>query len=59
MKIRYREFDWRTITGALKQIIVGPAADRHKGKRFVEDCLAAFSREKVPIINSDIPYRAL
>lgn len=57
--IRYREFDWRTITGALKQIIVGPAADRHKGKRFAEDCLTAFKHKKVPVTHSDIPYRTV
>jgi hypothetical protein len=57
--VKYREFDWGTIAGALKQIVVGPAADRHKGKRFAEDCLTAFNRDRVPVIHSEIPYRAL
>ena len=58
--VKYREFDWRrTAAGALKQIIVGPAADRHKGKRFAEDCLAAFNYGKVPVTHSAIPYRAV
>jgi len=58
--VKYREFDWKLTTpGALKQIIVGPAADRHKGKRFAEDCLAAFNCGKVPVTHSDIPYRAV
>jgi hypothetical protein len=58
--VKYREFDWRlTTSGALKQIIVGPAADRHKAKRFAEDCLAAFNCGKVPATHSDIPYRAV
>jgi hypothetical protein len=58
--VKHREFDWRRKSaGALKQIIVGPAADRHKGKRFAEDCLGAFNCAKVPITESDIPYRAM
>lgn len=57
--VKYREFDWGTIAGALRQIVVGPAADRHKGKRFGEDCLTAFNREQVPVNHSEIPYRAV
>jgi hypothetical protein len=41
--VRYREFDWRErANGALKKIVVGPAADRTKAVRFARDCLAAF-----------------
>jgi hypothetical protein len=57
--VKYREFEWGTIAGALKQIVVGPAGDRHKAQRFAEDCLTAFNRENVPVIHSDIPYRAV
>jgi Protein of unknown function (DUF2971) len=58
--IKYREFDWRAIdAGALKQIIVGPAADRRKGERFAKDCLAAFNPGVVEVTPSGIPYRAV
>jgi hypothetical protein len=59
--IRYREFDWRKNSGhALKQIIVGPAADRAKATKFANDCLSAY-HEKPPEVEigySAIPYRA-
>ncbi|MFZ3351214.1 MAG: DUF2971 domain-containing protein [Xanthobacteraceae bacterium] len=59
--VRYREFDWRTAAGAsLKEIIVGPAADRAKATQFVKDCLTAFhpNSDQVKIGYSRIPYRA-
>jgi hypothetical protein len=57
---RYREFDWRTAAGpALKEIVIGPAADEAKAERFVKDCLAAFCpKGAVKIVHSAIPYRA-
>jgi hypothetical protein len=58
--VRYREFDWRRLhAGALKQIIVGPAADCRKATQFAADCLAAFDIQNVEITCSTIPYRAL
>lgn len=58
--VRYREFDWRTLApAALREIVIGPAADKAKAERFVRDCLAAFHpREPVKILISAIPYRA-
>jgi Protein of unknown function (DUF2971) len=58
--VRYREFDWRPVSaGALKRIVVGPAADVDKASQFARDCLAAFDRPGVPIDQSGIPYRAM
>jgi hypothetical protein len=58
--IRYREFDWRALAGhSLKEIVIGPAADRIKAERFVKDCLAAFHpASAVKIVWSRIPYRS-
>jgi hypothetical protein len=58
--VRYRTFDWRKhAPGALKKIIIGPAADRLKAARFAKDCLAAFHIDpgSVEIEYSKIPYR--
>jgi hypothetical protein len=58
--IRYREFDWRAVAGgSLKEIVIGPAADRIKAERFAGDCLAAFHPVvDAKIIWSRIPYRS-
>jgi hypothetical protein len=57
--IRYREFNWRQLApGALKQIVIGPAADRQKADRFIRDCLRVFHSGAVKISRSNIPYRA-
>lgn len=57
--VRYREFDWRRLgAGALKRIVVGPAADQAKASRFATDCLSAFHVGDVEIAASRIPYRA-
>lgn len=58
---RYREFDWRRAAPeSLKQIIVGPAADKNLAFQFANDCLLAFHRTPgiVSINQSTIPYRA-
>jgi hypothetical protein len=58
--VKYREFDWRRIQGgALKRIIVGPAADRRKATRFAKECVAAFDPGTVEVTPSEIPYRAV
>jgi hypothetical protein len=58
--IRYREFDWKTVAGrSLKEIVIGPAADKIKAERFAKDCLAAFyPAGDVKITRSAIPYRS-
>jgi len=57
--VKYREFDWKRLqAGALKRIVVGPAADPAKATRFATDCLAACNVENVEVVCSDIPYRA-
>lgn len=58
--VRYREFDWRArAPGALRKIVIGPAADRVKAARFTKDCLAAFHADpdSVELVYSKIPYR--
>ena len=56
--VRYREFDWRSIgAGALKQIVVGPAADHQEAFQFATDCLGVFHAGTVEITRSEIPYR--
>jgi hypothetical protein len=56
--IRYREFNWRQLAPkALKQIVIGPAADRQKAHQFAEDCLKFFHSGTVKINRSNIPYR--
>lgn len=58
--VKYREFDWsRLSAGALKRIVVGPAADQSKAARFAENCLVAFNVGDVEIAYSKIPYRAV
>jgi len=57
---RYREFDWRKrASDSLKQVVIGPAADRVKAARFAKDCLAAFHPDanRVELVYSRIPYR--
>jgi Protein of unknown function (DUF2971) len=59
--VRYREYDWRKrANGALKRIVIGPAADRTTAVRFANDCLAAFHGRTDPVAVevSKIPYRA-
>lgn len=58
--VKYIEFDWRSLRpGALKRIVVGPAADQYKATRFVNDCLKAFHTGDVEVTRSEIPYRAV
>jgi hypothetical protein len=58
--IKYRELDWRAAgLGVLKKIIIGPAADFEKSKRFAEDCLSdsGIDIAIVEISQSQIPYK--
>lgn len=58
--VKYREFDWRsTRSRALREIVVGPAADRPKGVQFARDCLDSFGYKHVTVRQSQIPYRAI
>jgi hypothetical protein len=58
--IKYREFDWRdAAAGALKRIVIGPAAAYEKGAQFARDCLSTFPTKTVEIVRSEIPYRAV
>jgi len=58
--IKYKEFDWRSVSaGALKGIVVGPAADHEKASQFAGDCLRLCHAETVAITRSGIPYRAV
>ena len=57
--VRYREFDWKSVAAtALKQIVIGPAADNEKAPQFARDCLRSFYHGAVEITGSEIPYRA-
>jgi hypothetical protein len=57
---KYREFDWRSVAaGSLKEIVVGPAADRAKAAQVANDCLCQFHSGAVSITYSGIPYRAM
>ncbi len=53
--IKYTELNWE---GTLQSIMVGPAANQPKAKRFAEDCLAEFDITGVTVDCSDIPYRS-
>ena len=58
--IRYRKFDWKSVAPqALKSIVIGPAADFEKSKRFAEDCLreSGIDIASVEISQSQIPYK--
>jgi hypothetical protein len=58
--VSYRVFDWRRVSGnALKEIVVGPAADREKAGGFAKECLGLFHSGSVPVTFSAIPYRAV
>lgn len=58
--ISYREFNWNnSAPSAIKEIIIGPAADQNKAIHFANECLKVFHRENVDVRNSNVPYRAL
>ncbi len=58
--IRYVTFDWRKLAApALKEIIIGPAAEPRQAARFIDDLLRAYSTHgPVLITQSEIPYRS-
>lgn len=57
--VEYATFDWRRFAPqSLRKIIVGPAADKSKADRFVEDCLRLYCGHYVDVEHSNIPYRS-
>jgi hypothetical protein len=58
--VGYREFDWRSVAAkALKEIKIGPAADKEKALQFARDCLQVSNIDPVELTVSKIPYRVL
>jgi len=58
--IKYIEFDWKSSgTDILKKIVIGPAADLEKSRKFAEDCLreAGIDIDDDAITQSPIPYK--
>ena len=57
--VPYKEFDWRSVApAALREIVVGPAAEARRGREFAEACILESQPESVRICASSIPYRA-
>jgi hypothetical protein len=58
--VTYRVFSWRKAApGALKKIVIGPAADKTKAALFVESCLQYFHPgHPIEVVQSTIPYRS-
>ncbi len=57
--VKYREFNWRSAAaGALKEIVIGPAADRDKAFQFATGCLRSSHGKLFQPIHSKIPYKA-
>jgi Protein of unknown function (DUF2971) len=58
--VPFQTFDWKETAGtALQEIVIGPAADEARARRFAEDCLRAFhpgTAGSVRITKSEIPY---
>ena len=58
--IHFDEFDWRTRwPRALREIVIGPAADEAAARSFISECLTAggLKPDTVRITRSAIPYR--
>ena len=57
--IKYREFDWRSSApGALKKIVIGPAANHDRAFQFATDCLRSFHGTMIQTTRSKVPYRS-
>lgn len=59
--VRFTDFDWKTKDQhALKEIIIGPAADENAAQLFAHNCLRAggFDPKTVIVRPSKIPYRS-
>jgi len=58
--VSYREFDWRSVAAkALREIKIGPSADKEKAMQFVRDCQQVSNIDPLELTVSNIPYRAL
>jgi hypothetical protein len=58
--VRYREFDWKSkASAALRQIVVGPSADRQKAPQFASACVREFHGGDIEVIQSEIPCRSV
>jgi hypothetical protein len=60
--ISYRPFQWRQESDVLRRIVIGPAVDFERARRFVDNCLAAYhvdNPKAVEVVRSQIPYRAV
>lgn len=59
--VKYIDYPWgQKSLASLKEIIIGPAADRTKATKLANNCLQAFgfSNSEVKIVQSTVPYRA-
>lgn len=57
--VKYIEFDWKSATQeALKEIVVGPAANFSKASRFARECARMFYAGTITISRSNIPFRS-
>jgi hypothetical protein len=45
------------LSKALKEIIVGPAADKEKASQFARECIREFNTTHTKLTYSGIPYR--
>lgn len=58
--VRYWEFDWKSkASPSLKQIVVGPSADREKAHQFARACVREFHGGDIEVIQSEIPHRSV
>lgn len=58
--IDYIEYDWRNpAMNALKEIVIGPSAEKERASRFVQECLTELGMTGVTIRYSEIPYKSL
>ena len=59
--LRYIQLGWRIrASGALKEIVIGPAADKEQAEQFITACLDAYGyrSQLIKIIQSPMPYRS-
>lgn len=58
--VRFWEFDWKDrCPNALREVVIGPAADEKEARAFINECLEASSlrTDTITISRSQIPYR--
>ena len=56
---RYREMPWRLAPNTLREVRIGPPADRDRAEQFVRDCLKVHHHlEAINVEISEIPYRS-